>query len=82
VLTRGLKISVVRVPKTIDNDIYMVSRSFGFDTAVDVSTRAIVAASNEAEGYPYGTGLIKLMGRHSALSPPPPPWRNRMSILS
>ena len=65
VLKRGLKISIVGVPKTIDNDIYMVSRSFGFDTAVDVSTRAIVSASNEAEGYPNGIGLIKLMGRHS-----------------
>ncbi|MGE5258679.1 MAG: ATP-dependent 6-phosphofructokinase [Hyphomicrobiales bacterium] len=65
VISRGLKISIVGVPKTIDNDIYMVSRSFGFDTAVDVSTRAIVSASNEAEGYPYGIGLIKLMGRHS-----------------
>jgi 6-phosphofructokinase 1 len=62
---RGLKIGVVGVPKTIDNDIHMVSRSFGFDTAVDVSTRAIVSASNEAEGYPNGIGLIKLMGRHS-----------------
>jgi len=65
VLKRGLKIGVVGLPKTIDNDIYMVSRSFGFDTAVDVSTRAIVSASNEAEGYPNGIGLIKLMGRHS-----------------
>jgi len=48
---RGLKIGVVGVPKTIDNDIYMVSRSFGFDTAVDVATRAIVSANNEAEGW-------------------------------
>ena len=62
---RGLKIGVVGVPKTIDNDIYMVSRSFGFDTAVDVATSAIVSASNEAEGYPNGIGLLKLMGRHS-----------------
>jgi 6-phosphofructokinase 1 len=62
---RGLKIGVVGVPKTIDNDIYMVSRSFGFDTAVDVATNAIISASNEAEGYPNGIGLIKLMGRHS-----------------
>jgi 6-phosphofructokinase 1 len=62
---RGLKIGVVGVPKTIDNDIYMVSRSFGFDTAVDVSTNAIISANNEAEGYPNGIGLIKLMGRHS-----------------
>jgi 6-phosphofructokinase 1 len=64
-LARGLRISVVGLPKTIDNDIFLVSRSFGFDTAVDVSTRAIVSASNEAEGYPNGIGLIKLMGRHS-----------------
>ena len=62
---RGLKISVVGIPKTIDNDIYMVSRSFGFDTAVDVATQSIRAAHNEARGYPNGIGLIKLMGRHS-----------------
>ncbi len=65
IIDRGLKIGVVGVPKTIDNDIYMVSRSFGFDTAVDVATRAIISANNEAEGYPNGIGLIKLMGRHS-----------------
>ncbi len=62
---RNLKISVVGVPKTIDNDIYMVSRSFGFETAVDVATRAIMSAHNEAAGYPNGIGLLKLMGRHS-----------------
>jgi len=65
ILERGLKISVVGIPKTIDNDIHMVSRSFGFDTAVDVATQAIRGAHNEAEGYPNGIGLIKLMGRHS-----------------
>ena len=65
IIDRGLKISIVGVPKTIDNDIYMVSRSFGFDTAVDVATRAIISANNEAEGYPNGIGLIKLMGRHA-----------------
>jgi len=62
---RGLKIGVVGVPKTIDNDIYMVSRSFGFDTAVEVATKAIISANNEAEGFPNGIGMIKLMGRHS-----------------
>ena len=65
ILERNLKISVVGVPKTIDNDIFLVSRSFGFDTAVDVATQAIMGAHNEAEGYPNGIGLIKLMGRHS-----------------
>jgi len=62
---RGLKISVVGIPKTIDNDIHMVSRSFGFDTAVEVATQAIRGAHSEAVGYPNGIGLIKLMGRHS-----------------
>lgn len=65
IIERGLKIGVIGVPKTIDNDIHMVTRSFGFDTAVDVATKAIIGASNEAEGYPNGIGLIKLMGRHS-----------------
>lgn len=62
---KGLKISVVGIPKTIDNDIYLVSRSFGFETAVDIATQAIKGAHNEAVGYPNGIGLIKLMGRHS-----------------
>jgi 6-phosphofructokinase 1 len=62
---RGLKISVIGVPKTIDNDIHMVSKSFGFDTAVDIATGAIKGAHKEAEGYPNGIGLIKLMGRYS-----------------
>jgi len=65
ILERGLKISVVGIPKTIDNDIHLVSRSFGFDTAVDVATQAITGAHNEAQGYPNGIGLIKLMGRYS-----------------
>lgn len=62
---RGLKISVIGIPKTIDNDIHMVTKSFGFDTAVDISTRAIQGAHKEAEAYPNGIGLIKLMGRYS-----------------
>ena len=62
---RGLKISVIGIPKTIDNDIHLVSRSFGFDTAVDVATQAIRSAHNESAAYPNGIGLIKLMGRYS-----------------
>ncbi|MFP4573196.1 MAG: ATP-dependent 6-phosphofructokinase, partial [Desulfobacterales bacterium] len=62
---RGAKIGVIGIPKTIDNDVHMVSKSFGFDTAVDIATEAIKGAHKEAEGYPNGIGLIKLMGRHS-----------------
>ena len=62
---RDLKISVIGIPKTIDNDIHMVSKSFGFDTAVDIATEAIKGAHKEAEGFPNGIGVIKLMGRYS-----------------
>ena len=62
---RRHNIGVVSIPKTIDNDIHLVSRSFGFDTAVDVATQAVKGAHNEAESYPNGIGLIKLMGRYS-----------------
>lgn len=62
---RGLPISIIAIPKTIDNDIYLLARSFGFDTAVGIATQSIEAAHNEARGYPNGIGLIKLMGRES-----------------
>ncbi len=59
------RIAVVGVPKTIDNDIYLVERSFGFDTAVEMATAAIRSAHTEAEGFPNGVGLVKLMGRNA-----------------
>lgn len=62
---RGLKIAVVGVPKTIDNDISCVSKSFGFDTAVDTATQAIQCSHTEAISYPNGIGIVKLMGRYS-----------------
>jgi 6-phosphofructokinase 1 len=65
IVFRGLRISVIVIPKTIDNDIALVSRSFGFDTAVEVATEAIRAAHTEALGAPNGIGLVKLMGRYS-----------------
>jgi 6-phosphofructokinase 1 len=62
---RGLKIAVVGIPKTIDNDICFVQTSFGFETAVFEARRATYAAHSEAEGAPNGIGLVKLMGRDS-----------------
>ncbi|NDY42732.1 ATP-dependent 6-phosphofructokinase [Dissulfurirhabdus thermomarina] len=62
---RQLKISVVAIPKTIDNDIYLVFKTFGFDTAVQMACEAIRSAHTEAVGAPNGIGLVKLMGRHS-----------------
>ncbi len=62
---RNLDISVIGVPKTIDNDITGVERSFGFLTAVEQAREAIVGAHNEAKGAYNGIGLVKLMGRDS-----------------
>lgn len=62
---RGLDISVVAVPKTIDNDIYLVSKTFGFDTAVEMACQSIRCAHTEATGAPNCVGLVKVMGRYS-----------------
>ncbi|KAH9613775.1 hypothetical protein KSS87_003225 [Heliosperma pusillum] len=62
---RGLKCSVVGIPKTVDNDIPVIDKSFGFDTAVEEAQRAINAAHVEAESVENGIGLVKLMGRDS-----------------
>lgn len=62
---RELKIAVVCVPKTIDNDIWLVSKTFGFNTAVEMACYAIRCAHTEAIAVPNGIGLVKLMGRHS-----------------
>jgi 6-phosphofructokinase 1 len=62
---RGLKIGVIGIPKTIDNDISYVERSFGFETAVSGAVKAIDAAHTEAKGARNGIGLVKLMGRES-----------------
>lgn len=62
---RGLRIAVVCIPKTIDNDIHFVSRTFGFDTAVEKVIEAIRCAHVESTGAPYGIGMVKVMGRES-----------------
>ncbi|XP_048141467.1 ATP-dependent 6-phosphofructokinase 2-like [Rhodamnia argentea] len=60
---RKLKIAVVGIPKTVDNDIGIIDRSFGFQTAVEMAQQAINAALVEAESAVNGIGLVKLMGR-------------------
>jgi 6-phosphofructokinase 1 len=62
---RGLKISLIGIPKTIDNDISYVQMSFGFDTAVYEARRVTYSAHAEAEGARNGIGLVRLMGRES-----------------
>lgn len=62
---RDLKISIVGIPKTIDNDISFIDQSFGFQTAFSVASEVIRAAHVEAKASPHGVSLVKLMGRHS-----------------
>ena len=62
---RGLEIAVVGIPKTIDNDVSLTARTFGFETAVAMSRVPIDGIHNEARSVRNGVGLVKLMGRDS-----------------
>ncbi|CAF2090896.1 hypothetical protein BRARA_F03514 [Brassica rapa] len=60
---RKLKVGITGIPKTVDNDVGIIDRSFGFQTAVEMAQEAISAAHVEAESAVNGIGLVKLMGR-------------------
>jgi 6-phosphofructokinase 1 len=62
---RGLKIAVIGIPKTVDNDFAFIQKSFGFDTAVTEAVEVVTAAHMEAHSQENGIGLVKLMGRES-----------------
>ena len=62
---RGLAISVVGIPKTIDNDLLCTERTFGFETAVAMCREPISGIHMEAKAVNKGVGLVKLMGRES-----------------
>jgi 6-phosphofructokinase 1 len=65
-LERRVNVTVAGIPKTIDNDLDLVDRSFGFESAVEAAQAAIRSASTEAKGnVPNGIGIVKLMGRHA-----------------
>lgn len=62
---RGLKIAVIGIPKTIDNDLSFIQSSFGFDTAVTTAVQSVRGAHVEAHDSINGIGLVKVMGRQS-----------------
>lgn len=62
---RRAPIGVIGIPKTIDNDIHFIDRSFGFETAFSAAVDVIRSAHVEATGARNGIGVVKLMGRHS-----------------
>jgi 6-phosphofructokinase 1 len=63
--SRGHALAVVGIPKTIDNDVGFVSRTFGFYSAIAEAARVLDCAHTEARSVPGGIGLVKLMGRHA-----------------
>ncbi|MGL4855096.1 MAG: ATP-dependent 6-phosphofructokinase [Lentisphaeria bacterium] len=64
-MRRKQPISVIGVPKTIDNDLSFIDQTFGFETSVYASSPIITCAHTEANGAERGVGLVKLMGRDS-----------------
>lgn len=62
---RQLTASVIGIPKTIDNDLNLIDRTFGFETAISEAVKVVQCAHVEAKGAPMGIGLIKIMGRQS-----------------
>ncbi len=65
ITARNAKIAVIGIPKTIDNDLNLIEKSFGFDTAIEKSVEALRSAHVEAKGAYNGIGLVKIMGRLS-----------------
>eukprot|EP00826_Nyctotherus_ovalis_P015146 TRINITY_DN14280_c0_g1_i10.p1 TRINITY_DN14280_c0_g1~~TRINITY_DN14280_c0_g1_i10.p1 ORF type:complete len:430 (+),score=121.74 TRINITY_DN14280_c0_g1_i10:197-1486(+) len=62
---RNIEVSLIGIPKTIDNDLAIIDKTFGFDTAVEIGSWAIRCADVEANSAEYGVGLVKVMGRHA-----------------
>jgi 6-phosphofructokinase 1 len=65
ITARNAKIAVIGIPKTIDNDLNLIEKSFGFDTAIAKTVEAVRSAHVEAKGAYNGIGLVKIMGRLS-----------------
>lgn len=63
--SRGHKLAVVGVPKTIDNDVAFVTRTFGYVTAVDEAAKTIACAHTEAHSVHNGISVVKIMGRNA-----------------
>ena len=55
---RGMKCSVIGIPKTVDNDLQFIDRSFGFETAVQQAKEAVSSINMEAASQINGIGLV------------------------
>jgi phosphofructokinase-like protein len=59
-----LGMNVIGVPKTIDNDLLMTDRTFGFDTAVSTATNALDKLHSTAKSHDR-VMVVEVMGRGS-----------------
>ncbi|UCF50333.1 MAG: 6-phosphofructokinase [Thermoplasmatales archaeon] len=57
-------VSIVGVPKTIDNDLSGTDYTFGFDTAISIVTEAIDRLHTTAESH-HRVIVVEVMGRHA-----------------
>jgi phosphofructokinase-like protein len=57
-------LTVVGVPKTIDNDLGATDYTFGFDTAVQIAVDAIDRLHTTAESH-HRVLIVEVMGRHA-----------------
>ncbi|MGI8537870.1 MAG: 6-phosphofructokinase [Mycobacteriales bacterium] len=57
-------LTVVGVPKTIDNDLGATDYTFGFDTAVQIAVDAIDRLHTTAESH-HRALVVEVMGRHA-----------------
>ena len=60
---KGIELAVVGIPKTIDNDVAYVARTFGHQTALEIARSVIDAAHTESKSVENGISIVKLMGR-------------------
>jgi len=57
-------LNVVTLPKTIDNDIWLTDRSFGFDTALQIATEAIDRLHSTATSHERII-IVEVMGHRA-----------------
>ncbi|THV10628.1 pyrophosphate--fructose-6-phosphate 1-phosphotransferase [Rhizobium rhizophilum] len=60
----GYDLTVVGLPKTVDNDVYPIRQTLGAWTAADVGARFFDHVSNEQSASPRTLVIHEVMGRH------------------
>ncbi|MCK7534842.1 MAG: 6-phosphofructokinase [Marinilabiliales bacterium] len=78
---RKLKIAIAGIPKTIDNDIDLIQKSFGFETAFSIANDIISNAHNEAQEHITELPLLSLWAAIQDSLQPAPLLQLRRLIL-